>query len=392
MASHDPAGTGLHLLLYRLLALHLHLIKGQCYHLFGLAAPFQQPVSYFRQHFEIPNRPVILTDVVSKWPAMHKWSRKHLRKAFRNTRVIVGEYPMDFDKYLTYMDGNADEMPLYLFDKHFADKAPSLAQDYQLPPQFSDDLFAAMGEKDRPDHRWLIFGPARSGSSFHQDPNATSAWNAVIYGSKKWILYPPHITPPGVHASADGADVAAPLSLTEWFMNFHKQARKGPHPAIETTVRAGELLFVPRGWWHMAINLEETLAITHNYVSTVNLPHVLKFLGSGREDLVSGCAIQDRVFLHDRFIAALRKHNPEALAGAQLPPISRTPSKKLLSHLFQNSSPDVRAHDLNLNCTNNATAEIGYMVRNHMPPAHRGEQDFKNHWTEPSGCGMGSDM
>ncbi len=47
-----------------------------------------------------------------------------------------------------------------------------------------------------------------------------------------------------------------PLSLTEWFMNFHKQACKGAFPAIETTVRAGELLFVPRGWWHMAMNIE----------------------------------------------------------------------------------------------------------------------------------------
>ena len=46
-------------------------------------------------------------------------------------------------------------------------------------------------------------------------------------GAKKWILYPPHCVPPGVHPSADGADVATPLSLTEWFLNFYQEAREG---------------------------------------------------------------------------------------------------------------------------------------------------------------------
>lgn len=69
-------------------------------------------------------------------------------------------------------------------------------------------------------------GPARSGSSFHVDPNATSAWNAVISGSKKWILYPPGSVPPGVHPSPDGADVAAPVSLIEWFLNFYEETKQ----------------------------------------------------------------------------------------------------------------------------------------------------------------------
>lgn len=86
-----------------------------------------------------------------------------------------------------------------------------------------------LGEDRRPDHRWLIAGPARSGSSFHVDPNCTSAWNATVSGRKKWIMFPPGETPPGVHPSEDGLDLAAPVSITEWFLNFYEVS----------TVRAG---------------------------------------------------------------------------------------------------------------------------------------------------------
>lgn len=62
--------------------------------------------------------------------------------------------------------------------------------------------------------------------------------------------------PVGVHASDDGADVACPVSLIEWFLNFYKDTQKGSVRPLEGICRAGEVLFVPRGWWHMAMNLE----------------------------------------------------------------------------------------------------------------------------------------
>jgi hypothetical protein len=102
-------------------------------------------------------------------------------------------------QYNRYSEKCKEDNPLYIFDPRFADKAPMLAADYSVPEHFgSEDLFSVLGDK-RPDHRWLVIGPNRSGSVWHVDPNATSAWNAVIRGCKKWIFFPPGCPPPGVH-------------------------------------------------------------------------------------------------------------------------------------------------------------------------------------------------
>jgi len=42
--------------------------------------------------------------------------------------------------------GAADDLPLYLFDKQFAAKAPKLAGEYDVPGYFTDDMFALLGK------------------------------------------------------------------------------------------------------------------------------------------------------------------------------------------------------------------------------------------------------
>ena len=49
--------------------------------------------------------------------------------------------------------------------------------------------------------------------------------------------------------------MATPVSLMEWFLNYWDEAMEGPVRPLQGTVGPGEVIFVPSGWWHMAINL-----------------------------------------------------------------------------------------------------------------------------------------
>ena len=93
--------------------------------------------------------------------------------------------------------------------------------------------------------------------------------------------------------SSDGAEVTEPISTGEWclsFWKFHLEARRNPDVTkrpLEAVLNAGEVIFVPHNWWHMVINLEYSVAITHNYVSSSNLIDCLTFL-KYKEDQISG--------------------------------------------------------------------------------------------------------
>ncbi|KAI3688012.1 hypothetical protein L1987_81718 [Smallanthus sonchifolius] len=242
-------------------------------------------VDEFVTDFEMPNKAVLLEGCLDNWPAMKKWDRDYLVKVCGDARFAVGPIEMKLNDFFIYTDQAQEERPLYLFDPKFANKVRKLGQDYEVPVYFNEDLFSVLGN-ERPDYRWIIIGPAGSGSSFHIDPNSTSAWNAVVKGSKKWVLFPPDVAPPGVYPSADGA--------------------KKP---VECVCKAGEVIFVPNGWWHLVINLEDSIAITQNFVSRRNLLNVLDFLKKpNASTLVSGT--RDRVNLHDKFKKAIEVSFP----------------------------------------------------------------------------------
>lgn len=259
-------------------------------------------------------KPFILTECIQAWPVTRLWSLDSLLAQFADVVFRAEAVDWSFATYCQYLRNNQDESPLYLFDRKFAEKMSlTIGKEdgaaYWKPDCFGPDLFELLGA-ERPAHRWLIIGPERSGSTFHKDPNATSAWNAVIQGSKYWIMFPPSAAVPGVYVSKDSSEVTSPLSIAEWLLEFHAEARTLPG-CREGICNAGEILHVPSGWWHLVVNLEDGIALTQNFVPESHLGGVLSFL-KDKADQVSG--FEDDVSdPYSLFVERLREERPELL-------------------------------------------------------------------------------
>lgn len=270
----------------------------------------------FENHWS--DHPFILGSNNSKSERWPKWTISWLLEKFPDVKFRQESVLWELALYESYSQNNTDENPLYLFDCR-SDAMKSLLQNgyYEEPPIFAQkDLFKIFKEC-RPDHSWLITGPKRSGSTFHKDPNSTDAWNVVTEGSKLWVMLPPGMKPPGVFVTDDESEVVSPVGLAEWVKNgfwndsvtISDEANIDTHdqnlgPGGFRTCIIGitfknECMYVPSGWWHMVINLEDSVAVTANFVPPCKIINVLSFM-KFKPEQISG-------FRHDLLQAKLNE-------------------------------------------------------------------------------------
>ncbi|CAI2175225.1 18962_t:CDS:10 [Funneliformis geosporum] len=248
----------------------------------------------FESLYDAQSVPVLIrNDSVEKWKAWTEWKWETLLKKYGKTIFRVANerggkhryLPMSLESYIRYIRAQHDETPLYIFDANFADKEPEMADAYEVPKYFQDDFFSVLSGK-RPPYRWIIIGPARSGASWHVDPAGTSAWNITIEGRKRWALYPPHIFPPGLSVSRTGINNHQSLYNTDildnakdsatslfWFLEVYPQLPPEMRP-LEIIQEPGQIIFIPSGWWHMVLNIDDTVAVTQNFANIHNLEHM----------------------------------------------------------------------------------------------------------------------
>lgn len=107
------------------------------------------------------------------------------------------------------------------------------------------------------------------------------------------------------------AEPGLPRSGVAWFSSVWPRTQQpswGAAQPLNGVQRPGEVIFVPAGWWHAVLNLDLTVAVTHNFCSSSNFADVWRHTAHGRPKLSV------------RWLAALRQVSFLLCASRQRPP------------------------------------------------------------------------
>ncbi|EER17522.1 hypothetical protein Pmar_PMAR008085 [Perkinsus marinus ATCC 50983] len=136
----------------------------------------------------------------------------------------------------------------YLKDWNFQSECEGLGIEppYKCPPQFSDDwlnpYWHSIEPKGGKDYRFMYWGSEGSTTPNHFDVMMSHSWSYNVRGRKAWKF-------------------GARENCKELSIEFEQ----GP----------GEVVFVPSGWTHSVVNLEEdTISINHNWFCGPNIRRV----------------------------------------------------------------------------------------------------------------------
>jgi hypothetical protein len=145
-----------------------------------------------------------------------------------------------------------------------------------------------------------VIGGARTGSNLHVDPDFTAAWNALLAGTKRWALFPP------AQSAEQRARMGVPPSGTPplaWWLDHYPricaeledQRAQQPLGMLECEQRAGDIIFVPAGWWHCVLNTVPSglaIAVTQNLLPPSSLPAIWDALSTENPRLAAALARQ----------------------------------------------------------------------------------------------------
>mmetsp|Transcript_3216 Transcript_3216/g.4658 ORF Transcript_3216/g.4658 Transcript_3216/m.4658 type:complete len:287 (-) Transcript_3216:93-953(-) len=238
-----------------------------------------------------------------------------------------------------------DDSPMYLFDCSFDEheRESELLKDYEVPKYFKNDLFNLISESRRPPYRWFLIGPERSGTSAHIDPLGTSAWNALVFGRKRWVLTKPgtrkrHVKGYKLRQRGEDGEASTYFSYVIPRILKEEHRKKVRDMGIREAIQEpGEVIYVPGGWYHAVLNLTHTVAVTQNFCARAQFLKIWRHVRKGRKKMAKKWLAKLKEIYPDLAEAALKCNEED---GWEMKSSSSKKKKKKKKKSSRKSSSD----------------------------------------------------
>lgn len=226
--------------------------------------------------------PVLIENALQSWPALG-WTPKVLAEKCPDARLPVYIYDLEGADWAALRDGG--ELPLkeylqadfgsdkqprkelrYALEMSMKNECPGLLEDIRIPAFFADDLMVKYYKKGA----WptLIAGPQGTRSGLHRDTHNLPFWMALFHGRKHWRVFLPdeEALRPYFNTERNG------FEFDPFDPDWAKFPKLGEATVYEHELKAGELIYIPSGSPHAVRNLEDTIAISGNYLDSRHWP------------------------------------------------------------------------------------------------------------------------
>lgn len=255
------------------------------------------PLLFYRDWIG-PNKPCIIRNAFSNWPALSRWTPEYLREKVGSKVISVAVTPngyadavsgdrfvmpeerrMSFNSVLDIIEGKVQASGVFYVQKQCSNllaELPELTDDLQPHVSWMSD---ALGKIPDAVNFWL--GEASAVTSMHKDHYENLY--CVISGEKKFILLPPTDRPfipygeyqPAVYHQREDGEFEVidqigsekvpwiPLDPLDPDLDQYPQyLRARP---LHCSVKAGEMLYLPSLWFHHVQQSHGCIAVNFWY-------------------------------------------------------------------------------------------------------------------------------
>lgn len=223
--------------------------------------------------------PVVITGALTSWPATH-WTPSFLAAEFGGARVRARFHTAQANAVEPETEGLELELTLREFcawlDSGACSTVPALAglphgcsgyvSYHRVPDVFGLNprvlgafCWRALGLDVEAEAGTFWLGSCGAHTPLHQDAYGANCV-AQLYGTKRWVLFPPS-------ASPALRPTRVPYEESSVFSAATQAEQLAAPGRLELDLCAGELLVVPKHWWHSVVTVSQSSVSVNQWLA-----------------------------------------------------------------------------------------------------------------------------